>query len=480
MLNLMSPCPHINALMGGISVPCLIDTGSMVSTLTESCFLKYFEPWGQERLRICQWLQLKAANRLSIPYIGYMELDVELCGKLIPNCGVLVVKDPPGGMCAKVPGVLGMNVLGKCYQGLLGQHGPSLFEFPPVASAPVSFVRALQYCHQTTTLPPVGETGQVKTRGPRAYRIPSGTIKLEAATCSEQYSNVTALLEPPELGLPMGLLVSPALVRVTKGTVYVPVVNVGITDVLLFPRRVIGTLTTVNVVSLPPGVTEVKSTACRVWSIAPASIPTVPGQIDALNLSPLSGEEQRKIRALLGKYQTVFSAFEGDLGCTNIIAHDIPLIDDTPVRQRYRRIPPSEYEVVRAHINQLLDAQVVRESCSPYASPIVLVKKKDGSLRMCVDYRQLNSKTRKDAFPLPRIEESLDALTGARWFSTLDLTSGYNQVPMSEGDKPKTAFCTPFGLFEWNRSELCSGYLVTSSVNHYFCTWMTLLCIPPL
>ncbi len=459
MLNLMSPCPHINALMGGISVPCLIDTGSMVSTLTESCFLKYFEPWGQERLRICQWLQLKAANRLSIPYIGYMELDVELCGKLIPNCGVLVVKDPPGGMCAKVPGVLGMNVLGKCYQGLLGQHGPSLFEFPPVASAPVSFVRALQYCHQTTTLPPVGETGQVKTRGPRAYRIPSGTIKLVAATCSEQYSNVTALLEPPELGLPMGLLVSPALVRVTKGTVYVPVVNVGITDVLLFPRRVIGTLTTVNVVSLPPGVTEVKSTACRVWSIAPASIPTVPGQIDALNLSPLSGEEQRKIRALLGKYQTVFSAFEGDLGCTNIIAHDIPLIDDTPVRQRYRRIPPSEYEVVRAHINQLLDAQVVRESCSPYASPIVLVKKKDGSLRMCVDYRQLNSKTRKDAFPLPRIEESLDALTGARWFSTLDLTSGYNQVPMSEGDKPKTAFCTPFGLFEWNRMPfgLCNA-----------------------
>lgn len=197
-----------------------------------------------------------------------------------------------------------------------------------------------------------------------------------ASTCSEQHSNVTALLEPPELGLPMGLLVSPALVRVVKGTVYVPVVNVGITDVLLFPRRVIGTLTNVNVVSLPPGVTEVKSTSCRVWSIAPASIPTVPGQIDALDLSLLSGEEQRKVRALLVKYQLVFSAFEGDLGCTNIIAHDIPLIDDTPVRQRYRQIPPSEYEVVRAHINQLLDAQVVWESCSPYASPIVLVKKK--------------------------------------------------------------------------------------------------------
>ena len=70
---------------------------------------------------------------------------------------------------------------------------------------------------------------------------------------------------------------------------------------------------------------------------------------------------------------------------------------------------------------------------------------------MCVDYRQLNSKTRKDAFPLPRIEETLDSLSGARWFSTLDLASGYNQVRVAEKDEQKTAFCTPFGLFEFNR-----------------------------
>ncbi|XP_062407933.1 uncharacterized protein LOC134099157 [Sardina pilchardus] len=117
------------------------------------------------------------------------------------------------------------------------------------------------------------------------------------------------------------------------------------------------------------------------------------------------------------------------------------------------------YEAVKAHINQLLEAQVIRESCSPYASPIVLVRKKDGSLRMCVDYRQLNVKTRRDAFPLPRIEESLDALSGAHWFSTLDLASGYNQVPVAEKDKAKTAFCTPFGLFEFNRMPfgLCNA-----------------------
>lgn len=80
----------------------------------------------------------------------------------------------------------------------------------------------------------------------------------------------------------------------------------------------------------------------------------------------------------------------------------------------------------------------------------MLVKEKD-SLHLCVDYHQLNAKTTWDAFPLPRIEESLDALTGACWFSTMDLASGYNQVPVTEGDQPKTAFCTPFGLFKWNR-----------------------------
>lgn len=83
--------------------------------------------------------------------------------------------------------------------------------------------------------------------------------------------------------------------------------------------------------------------------------------------------------------------------------------------------------------------------------PFVLVRKKDGSIRMCVDYRQLNGKTCRDAFPLPRIEESLDALSGARLFSTPDLASGYPLVPVTEADRPKTAFCPPFGLFEWNR-----------------------------
>ena len=247
------------------------------------------------------------------------------------------------------------------------------------------------------------------------------------------------------------------MVRVLKGTAYVPVVNVGLTEVLLYPRATLGSISSVEVVSLPAGVAEIRPITATMSSQVASS--AAQDRIDAIDLSALSEQEQTEARSLLHRYSTVFSAHEGDLGCTNLISHDIPLLDEVPVRQRHRRIPPSDYEGVKAHINQLLDSQVVRESCSPYASPIVLAKKKDGSLRMCVDYRLLNAKTRKDSFPLPRIEESLDALAGAQWFSTMDLASGYNQVPVSEADIPKTAFCTPFGLFEWNRMPfgLCNA-----------------------
>ncbi|XP_077378012.1 uncharacterized protein LOC144019084 [Festucalex cinctus] len=341
--------------------------------------------------------------------------------QVIPRCGVLVVKDPPGG-ASSPPGVLGMNK-----------------------------------CHQVAVQAQEDPTGSVRVQGKRAIRIPAGFMKMVASTCSSHFENQTVLFEPPDSGLPAGLLASPCLVQVVQGMVQVPVVNVGTMAILLYPRTSLGVLRGAQVVSLPTGVSEVQPFTATV-SLQESTIST-PKEAPQVDLSMLTGEEQVEVRSVLQKYSSVFSVHDGDLGCTNLISHNIPLLDDVPVRQRYRRIPPSEYEDVKAHINQLLEAQVIKESSSPYASPIVLVRKKDGSLRLCVDYRLLNSKTRKDAFPLPRIEESLDALCGARWFSTIDLASGYNQVPVSEPDQHKTAFCTPFGLFEFNRMPfgLCNA-----------------------
>lgn len=452
--GLVAPCLTIDVVIGGVNVSCLMDTGSMVSTMTESFFRQQFGRWDQDRLRACNWLQLRAANGLAIPYIGYLELDVELCDKVVPHCGILIVKDPPGAACS-TPGILGMNVIRRCYAELFGALGPSLFEAPAVLKAPAPVMVALQKCHETH--PKRQSACTVKVRGRRAVRLSGGTMRLVPSTCSEDLAEGNVLLEPPDTGLPAGLLVSSCLLRVVRGTTYIPVVNVGTTDVLLYPRTTLGSLTEAQIVSLPVGVTEDRTVLASVEMQTVS--PTVSDTLAALDLPALEGEEVERVKSLLRKYQSVFASHENDLGCTNLLSHDIPLLDETPVRQRYRRIPPSEYEAVKSHINQLLESQVIRESCSPYASPIVLVRKKDGSLRLCVDYRLLNSKTRKDAFPLPRIEETLDSLSGAVWFSTLDLASGYNQVPVTEADRQKTAFCTPFGLFEFNRMPfgLCNA-----------------------
>ena len=400
-------------------------------------------------------MELQASNGLAIPYLGYLELDVLICGKRVPRCGVLVVKDPVGRQ-PDAPGILGMNILRRCYQELFGAHGGSLFGLPAVAHSPGPVVQALQWCHQRTREDQAPATGLVRVRGPERVQVAAGMMHLVPGTCFGGFTEQPLLFEPVELGLPGGLLASPCLVQTGCGTIYIPVVNVGTSDVFLYPRTRLGTLTQVGVVSLPQGITEVRPVALIASQQA-----VVPGSegIGGVDLSSLGESEQAQVREMLQRFSSVFSTHDGDLGCTSLVCHDIPLLDEVPVRQRHRRIPPSEYEAVKAHIDQLLRDQVIQESSSPYASPIVLVRKKDGSLRMCVDYRLLNAKTRKDAFPLPRIEESLDALAGAQWFSTLDLASGYNQVAMAERDKQKTAFCTPFGLFEWNRMPfgLCNA-----------------------
>lgn len=122
---------------------CLLDTGSMVSTITESFFLQNFEPWGHEKLKSCHWLQLRAANGLDIPYVGLLEFNIEIFGKVIPILGVLVIKDLPSNAQKHVaPGALGMNVIQECYNELFGQHGPALLDFAPVNQAPNSWQQA--------------------------------------------------------------------------------------------------------------------------------------------------------------------------------------------------------------------------------------------------------------------------------------------------------------------------------------------------
>ncbi|BHF62388.1 hypothetical protein SprV_0200537000 [Sparganum proliferum] len=182
-----------------------------------------------------------------------------------------------------------------------------------------------------------------------------------------------------------------------------------------------------------------------------------PQPSDLVHLVPdspgFSSEQITAVRNLIFQNSAAF-AWDGEpLGRTNVLQHTIDTGSARPIRQPPRRVPVHFQKQLEQTNKDMLDKHVIRPSSSPWASPIVLVKKKDGSLRLCVDYRKLNAVTVKDSFPLPRIDTTLEALAGAACFSTLDLQSGYWQVEMAPEDRPKTAFSIPSGkqnAFNWS------------------------------
>ena len=201
----------------------------------------------------------------------------------------------------------------------------------------------------------------------------------------------------------------------------------------LHTRQTEGTLEIVAIADSPPPL--------------PASSPHRQPPIPA----HLSLTQQQQLKALFQEFNDIISQGEDDLGCTPLLQHTIET-EGPPLRQPYRRQNPAVHREEMAQVQQMLSSGIIHPSNSPWASPVIMVKKKDDSLRFCVDFRQHNAATVKDAHPIPCIDDLLDALHGARWFSTLNLKSGYWQIPIQEQNKEKTAFRTSSDqLFEFNQ-----------------------------
>ena len=164
----------------------------------------------------------------------------------------------------------------------------------------------------------------------------------------------------------------------------------------------------------------------------------------------LTIEQQNKLRSLLHEYSDLFNENISD-ETTNLGEHSINTRDAIPTKVIYNRNSYKENEVIKSEIENMLKLKIIRPSRSEWTAPVVLVKKKDGSIRFCVDFRKLNNVTVKEIYPLPRINDTIDTLSGMKYFTTLDFISGYWQINIKEGDKHKTAFNTKFGSFEFNR-----------------------------
>ena len=159
-----------------------------------------------------------------------------------------------------------------------------------------------------------------------------------------------------------------------------------------------------------------------------------------------------KFERMLMEHHHIFSLDKNEIGCTDSAEHIIELMDDEPFKERFRQIALPLLEEVRENLQDMLDGGAIWLLKSPWCNAVVLIRKKDGTLQFCIDFRRLNARTKKDSFPLPRMQETMESMVGARFFSSMDLKSGFWQVRMSEKSRQYTTFTVgSLGVYEFLR-----------------------------
>lgn len=422
----------------GKEFSCLLDTGSQVTTVTKSFYDEYLHE--QQIKPLYNLLEVEGANGQSVPYLGYVEVTITFPKQFlgaeyeVPTLALVVPNSGTSGYQILV----GTNTLDVAY-GMCREKSPASYH--PVPNGYRMVLKVLQLRQEQSH---DSNIGLVRMQGRDRKLIPAGgTVVLEGvASVKEFHTERSAIMEyPSSSSLPGGLLVKPCLIDL-PGRLPVVVSNESEHDIIIPAKSVIAELSAMQVI------------LSHKQSVTNSSEPE-PSKATNLTFdfgeSPVPPEWKDRITRKLNSMPEVFAQNDTDFGRTDKVKHHIKLSDETPFKLRARPIHPHDVEAVRQHLQELLDAGVIRESESPFSSPIVVVRKKNGQVRLCIDYRKLNLQTVKDAYALPRMDDTFTALSGSKWFSVLDLKSGYYQIEVDEVDKPKTAFVCPLGFWEFNR-----------------------------
>lgn len=274
--------------------------------------------------------------------------------------------------------------------------------------------------------------------------IPARTEVFLVGSADEHDNFRLGLTEFPDCtNFPKGVMVASTLVDLSQESIPVRVLNISDKPKVIRKGEVLATCAPVTCIE--------KSSSLR------SNEPPENLRKELLEATELNDEQKGTAGKVIEEFTDLFSHTSEDFGRTSVTQHRINTGNHPPIKQNPRRLPFAKVEEVKDLLKDMQNKDVIEPSFSPWASPIVLVRKKDGSTRFCVDYRRLNDITKKDCYPLPRIDDTLDTLSGNEWFSTLDLKSGYWQVELHPEDREKTAFTTggqglwqfkvmPFGL----------------------------------
>ncbi|XP_065068251.1 uncharacterized protein LOC135693652 [Rhopilema esculentum] len=492
--------------MNGIELPVLFDTGAQVSIVSSKELRKHF-PQSEikdiaDLLDQDIELELTTANGSKLPYSGWVKMNFKLLNSnedavevpmLVTEfeleqsiIGYNVIEELIKSQ-QQVPdetnlvtefeleqSIIGYNVIEELIKSQ--QQVPDETNLISLLSA--SFFQTSQsdlnafvsFVDSKST--PIFST--VRT-GKKSIIVPKGsTVKISYRSKVGLISRPTPMLFEPdnELSFPSGLEVHESLLTLKRENcdkVGIYVINTSAHDITLKGRTEMGFLQPVrsvtpvelkfkdhNEMDKEENPKELKSTRNEQYRTSQRQLEAdeklATDVIPKVTLgNHLSEEQKRSVQQMLYEERHAFCTSSQDVGCAEGLKHKIILNVTTPVQKHYIAVPRSLYPELKRYIEDLLNRKFIEKSKSPYSSCCVIVRKKDGSMRLCIDYRELNDKTTADRHPIPRIQDTLDSLSGNKWFSTIDQGKAYHQGFMDPESRHLTAFVTPWGLYEWIR-----------------------------
>ena len=415
---------YVNGMFGRERLPILIDSGSAVTIIDE-------EIWnlirGERDTLDKVPFSIRSATKHTLEILGQKTIPLSILykhqrGSKDFRTNVIVVK----GLTHKA--IIGLDFLKK-YAASMDLWNRKL----------ILFTRGSKSVHQLMEKKMEFRNVQIITS--ETFELtPRTQTRIECKVGNEIKDGVVVYFEPNEEINHLPIAIAGSIDIIHEGSITIQIVNTTFEKFILQPGTVIG------------------------------SIEVIPDKFEGRNQQKEDKQENKseewlkhmdigedifgeneiiRIKNLMREYKDVFSQNEYDLGRSDLVPHTIEIVGEKPKRSGVRPLNPALRKEVEEQLKILQENDMIEPSKSEYACPVVMVKKKDGTYRFCCDFRKINAVTRKDVYPLPRIDEILSTLTGAKIFSLVDMKSGYFQCSVAPEDKPKTAFATQFGLFQW-------------------------------
>ena len=424
----------------------LIDSGAQVSSISD----KFAEKLNLEVKKLETLLDLEPTGGGQVPYDGYVEVRLQIPNVKAFDLNVLMLVIPESEYSKSVPVTIGTIHIDEIIN-LITDEELRLANKKwqrGIISRKVA-IKSLQLKENKDVLDKV--TGDVKLT--RNVQIPPmETITVSGITTVNSHTKRVNVITEPRENLDEYTVHSYSYMRLGSKRVSVALRNLSEKVQIIKKGTTVASIKAANLIPpklAPKYINENNNNNKETQKLTPGRAEKLFSKLDLEGAEKWSPEVQTKLNQVFKDYHHIFALDDLELGRTDMVKHVIKLDNKIPFRERYRRIPPHQYEEVKNHLKEMLEIGAIRKSQSPWASAVVLVRKKDGALRFCIDLRKLNARTIKDAQTLPRIEESLDSLCGAVIFTSLDLKSGYWQVELDEDSVPYTAFTVgPLGFYE--------------------------------